>query len=310
MPKVTIEARRLFRFAEVIGERRLITATVGPDLTPILLSLEGEPDYQIEASPDQPRFPKKRADRPNNFRIHHRVAEDVWTELDLPETVENYHAVQPLRDEEWLLVRGRSEGDRDENAHVYDAFGRLLRSFPAGDGVQDVQSTRGGDIWISYFDEGIFGDTKLGQAGLARLDRSGVCSFEFNDQPVGVWEISDCYALNVASDREVWLCYYTDFPLVRLMDGKVDAAWTEGPVKGSPAFAVRADRTLFAGGYEERDKLVLTRLGDRAGVKLTVTDEAGLRLKGFRTFARRDRLFLQTEDTLHVVEVPNWSLAG
>lgn len=43
-PKRTIEARRLFEFAEIIGDRHLIQATVGPDLDPVLLTLEREPD--------------------------------------------------------------------------------------------------------------------------------------------------------------------------------------------------------------------------------------------------------------------------
>jgi len=301
----TIKARRLFRFADVVGGRRLITATVGPDVAPILLTLEGEPDYRIETSPDQPSFPRKRAGQPNRFRIHHRVAEDVWTELDLPETVENYHFVQPLGDGEWLLVRGRADDDRDDNAHVHDADGRLLRSFHAGDGAEDVYVTVDGQVWISYFDEGVYSGVKLGQAGLVRLDRSGVCSLKFNEQAVGVPTIDDCYALNVASDREVWICYYMDFPLVRLLDSKVNAVWPSAVVGGSNAFAVRAGLVLYVGAYNRRNDLYVARIGDRRGTKLAVVDDEGRPLKWVHSFARRDRLFLQAEDSLHVVEVPD-----
>jgi hypothetical protein len=38
-PRTTIDARRLFDFCEVIGDRHLITATVGPNLDPVVLSL-------------------------------------------------------------------------------------------------------------------------------------------------------------------------------------------------------------------------------------------------------------------------------
>jgi hypothetical protein len=300
----TIEARPLFEFANVIDNRHLVAASVGPNLDPLLLTLDEKPDYRIETSPDQPSFPKKRAGRPNRFRIHHQVADEVWTTLDLPETDENYHAVQPLGEEKWLLVRGRADGDGDRNAHVHDIKGRHVRSFPAEDGIQDVQVTRGGDIWVSYFDEGLFGGTRLGHAGLARLDESGNCSFEFNSTAVGVPDIVDCYALNVASDHDVLLYYYTDFPLVRLLDGKVDRVWSKVPVKGSSAFAVRADMVLFVGGYEKHNELVLARFGDRRGTTLAVTDDGGRPLGRFSAFGRRDRLFLQTEDALHLVEVP------
>ena len=233
-PRMTLETRRLFRFAEVIGNRHLIRVTVGPDFHPVILSLERDPNDRLKIAGGN--VPKSRAGQPNCYRIHHRVAEELWLTLDLSETLETFHAIQPLGDVEWLLVRGRADNDGDRNAHVYDASGGHSRSFHAGDGVQDVQATRGGEVWVSYFDEGVFGSTVLGQSGLVRLDGSGNCSFEFNRLAGGgLPDIADCYALNVASDQEVWLCYYTDFPLVRLVDGKVDDLWLRFPVQARRA---------------------------------------------------------------------------
>ncbi len=299
----TIEARRLFGFTEVVGDRYLVAATVGPELDPVLLTLEQEPSYRAGAW--------GWAVRPNRLRIHHRVDDGAWTALDLPETEENYHAVQPLGDGGWLLVRLRAEDDRDENAHVYDSAGRHLRSFHAGDGIRDVQATRGGDIWVSYFDEGVFSGMGLGGSGLVRLDVRGGCTLRFPGFYGGVPpDIVDCYALNVVSDREAWLYYYTDFPLVRLVDGRVDGVWPDAPVKGSPAFAVGADVVLFAGGYDCPDSLILARLGHECGLELIATDEAGRPLEGFSAIGRRDRLFLWTEEALLVVEVPDRSPGG
>ncbi len=221
-PRTTIEARRLFDFSDVIGSRHLIACTVGPNLDPVVLSLEQAPDYRME-SPGQVSYPKKRADSPNRFRIHNLVTDDVWKTIDLPETVENFHAVQPLGEYQWLLVRGRADNEEDRNAHIYEGSGQHVRSFHAGDGIQEVQTTNDGRIWVSYFDEGVFGSTKLGRSGLVCLDNRGRCTFDY-ETLVGddVPSIADCYALNVCSDREVWLCYYTDFPLVRLLDDKPD----------------------------------------------------------------------------------------
>lgn len=304
-PQRTIEARRLLEFAGTVGGGHLIQATVGPNLDPVLLTLEREPDYRVEA-PGWASFPKLRAGRPNRFRIHHMVADGVWTTLDLPETDENYHAVQPLGVEGWLLVRGRADDEHDENAHVYDADARPLRSFHAGDGIQDVQATADGQIWVSYFDEGVFSGMSLGRSGLVRLDAQGECEFRFPGDHGGMLPgIVDCYALNVASNREVWLYYYTDFPLVKLVDGKVESVWSGVPVKGSPAFAIRAGMAIFVGGYEDHERLVLMRRGDKRGMKLAIRDECGAPLEGFSAFGRRDRLFLQTETALHAVEVPD-----
>ncbi len=303
-PRRSIEAKRLFGLSEVIGDRHLISVTVGPNLDPVVLSLEQDPDYRTE-SPGWASFAKKRADQPNRFRLHHQVAADSWRAIDLPETVENYHAAQPLGQDEWLLVRGRVDGDDDRNAHVYNASGRHLRSFPAGDGIQDVQTTSGGKIWVSYFDEGVFGSTKLGGAGLVCLDDRGHCVFRFTDVlGSGVPDICDCYALNVVSDLEVWLCYYMDFPLVKLVDGKVEGFWPRTPVKGSSGFAVEGESILFAGGYKDKTDLFLVRPGEKRALKLDPTDEVGQHLGRFSAFGRGNRLFLQTEVALFVVDGP------
>ena len=297
-----VVARRLFALPEVVVGRHLINVTVGPDLDPVVLTLEQPPDYRTE-SPGWASFPKKRADRPNRFRIHHQAG-GMWRATDLPETVENFHQVQPLGVDEWLVVRGRAEGDDDRNAHVYDAVGRHLRSFHAGDGIQDVQATGGGEVWVSYFDEGVFGSTKLGGAGLVCLDGRGHCVFRFTDVlGGGVPDICDCYVLNVVSGGEVWLCYYTDFPLVRLVDGKVEGFWPRVPVGGSPGIAVDGDMALFAGGYRDKESLYLVRPGEKRVLKVEPTDEDGQRLKKFTAFGRGSRLFLQTEVALHAVDV-------
>lgn len=298
-----VVASRLYEFAQVIGERCLISASVGPYLDPVILSLEQDPDYRTE-SPGWASFAKKRADRPNRFRIHH-LSSGAWRTIDLPEIDENYHSVQPLGPEEWLLVRGRSDDDEDRNAHVYDASGRHLRSFPAGDGIQDVQTTPDGRIWVSYFDEGVFGGTKLGGMGLVCLDGRGHCSFRFTDiLDDGLPGICDCYALNVVSDREVWLCYYTDFPLVKLLDNKVDGIWPRFPVGGSPGFAVDGELTLFAGGYSRKGNLYLVRPGERNATELTPVSEDGRQVGRFAASGRQNRLFLQTEEALLFVDVP------
>jgi hypothetical protein len=203
-----------------------------------VLSLDAPPDYRRTA-PSGASFAKLRADHVNCYRIdHHRSGE--WSSLTLNPTKENFHCVQPLNESNWLLVRGRADGNSDRNAHVYGSDGTYLRSFHAGDGIEDAQATEEGRIWVSYFDEGVFGDTALGQAGLGCLDSSGRVSFRFNElaSTGTVPDVADCYALNVCSNREAWLYYYTDFPLVRLVDGQVANLWAGISVKGSHAFAI------------------------------------------------------------------------
>jgi hypothetical protein len=293
-------AERLLDLAEVLEGRHLIAVSAGPNLDPVLLSLEQPPDYRTETPHGS--FAKHRAATPNRFRVHYRAGEQ-WCFLDLPPTAENYHAVQPLPEGCWLLVRGRAAGGADRNARVYEADGMSGPAFHAGDGIADVQASERGRVWVSYFDEGVFGDDPLSQSGLVCFDQDGTAVFRLGDLPDPVLKsMADCYALNVCSDREAWLYFYTDFPLVRLLDGKVVGSWRM-PVAGSHGFTVNGDRVLLAGSYGRKGSLFLVHLGQSRVVELTPVGERGRPLRKFRAFGRRDRLFLATDDALYVVDM-------
>jgi hypothetical protein len=297
--KKRVLAQKLLEFAAVIDDRHLIAVTVGPSLDPILLSLGKARDYRI--STGRGSFPKRKAAKPNGFRVHHLAGED-WVSIDLTETSENYHEVQPLP-EGWLLVRGRADDEQDANAHVYGSDGSWLRSFHAGDGIEDVQATERGNVWVSYFDEGVFGNTPLGQSGLACFDAGGEPVFRLTDLADSVLKsMADCYALNVCSDREVWLYFYTEFPLVRLLDGIVAAHWMM-PISGSHGFAVEADRVLLGGSYDEKETLCLGQLDKLAFEPVTPMTDAGQPLRQFRAFGRGQRLYLATAEGLYVVDL-------
>ncbi len=289
-------AQRVVSFCDVTEDRHVITVTVGPSLEPIILSLRQSPDYRREAG--WASFPKQTANHLNEFRIHYSVGDD-WFFIDLAPTNENYHSVQPLGTDEWLLVRGRSQSEQDRNAHVYGFDGNVRRSFPAGDGIQDVQVTRDSQIWISFFDEGVFSDVKIGQSGLICLDEHGRKLRDFEMIAGTTGSIADCYALNVCSNQDTWLYYYTDFPLVKLTGGRLAEFWRDIPVSGSSAFAVgRKNNVLFAGGYHEREALIEVHLPTMKKRRLEPVDEEGTRIKQFSAFGRSNYLYLVTEESL------------
>ncbi len=226
-----VQATRVVDLEEVTRSRHVITVTAGPENDLVMLSLDAPTDYRMTA-PSGCSFAKLRADRPNHFRIDHFRGGE-WRSCSLPSTKENFHNIQPLGEGGWLLVRGRAKGEGDRNAHVYSLDGTLCRSFPVGDAVADVQTTVRGDCWVSYFDE-----APLEQGGRACFDPQGKQVFRFSDLDPPAPFILDCYAFNVCSEREVWACYYTDFPLVRLVGRKVARIWPKIGVSGSHAFAV------------------------------------------------------------------------
>ncbi len=298
-----VQVSQVFDTEKVASARYVVRVAVGPHADLVVLSLDAPPDYRRTA-PSGATFAKLRADHMNCYRIDY-FRSGEWSSQALTPTNENFHFVQPLGEPGWLLVRGRANGNSDKNAHVYGRDGRCLRSFHAGDGIEDIQVTEEGRIWVSYFDEGVFGDTALGQAGLVCLDSSGQLGFQFNElASVGaVPDIADCYALNVCSNREAWLYYYTDFPLVRLVDGQVAGLWTGIGVKGSHAFAVSEKHILFAGGYSKRNRLFLVDLATSKVKERIPVDEKDQVIESFAAFGRGNRLWLQAGSALFVVDL-------
>jgi len=134
---------------------------------------------------------------------------------------------------------------------VYGPDGKLRRQFVLGDGINGVQTTNEGMIWVSYCDEGVFGnfgwEKPLGAAGLLCFDCAGHIVWEFQP-PDGVDAIADCYAFNVCGDT-VWTCYYTDFPLVRIDSRNQVRAWKNN-VGGASALAVHASTFSSGAGME------------------------------------------------------------
>lgn len=80
-----------------------------------------------------------------------------------------------------LIVQGRCVKDGaniEKNARHYCVDGTLLNEFTFGDGIADVQIDETDTIWVSYFDEGVFGnfgwdEAPLGIDGLIAFNRLG-----------------------------------------------------------------------------------------------------------------------------------------
>ncbi|MES2462204.1 MAG: hypothetical protein V4671_16585, partial [Armatimonadota bacterium] len=240
-----------------------------------------------------------------------------WTpngirETDLEETYRNYHLVETLGEDRWLLVCARAADDRENNAFIYDSSGNRVHSFAVGDGVEDVQAAQDEySIWVSYFDEGVYSGGILGAEGVVCFTADGVPAFRYRSEvveraPHFAPSIDDCYAMNVGEDGDVWLYYYTDFPLVRLHQKQIKAVWANTFVSGSHAFAVSDDRVLFSGSYHEKDQLHLLHLysGTTESETIVPVDEDGNPIvSADRIFARGSRLYLLRQNDLFVLDL-------
>jgi hypothetical protein len=218
---------------------------------------------------------------------------------------------QPLGDN-WLLVNDRVENDTTHNAFLYHEQDGMIRSFPMGDGIEDVQTTEKGDIWVSYFDEGVFGDT-MGESGLLCFDKNGNQIFDFakfTESPITkeIPFIDDCYALNVCSDETLYLYYYSDFPVVALHNKTnfelfQDKAFHTSPIRGSHAFAVWEDYILFGHGYKGKGKLYLFSKIDRKVQTYIPVDEENRVIPHDYAIGRAHKLLLVCKNDIYEVDM-------
>ncbi len=218
-------------------------------------------------------FAKTMPEQAQTYRVVGLLDSQVVLDVLIEGEFFNIHHVQPLEDQ-LLLACGRSwyknANDFEKNGRVYTLDGLFTREILLGDGIESIQVTSKGMIWTSYFDEGIFGnygwDKPVGASGLVARDALGEILYEF--QPTaGLDSICDCYALNVASDDDVWLYYYTEFPLVHVHRNQIKSVWNM-PLRGSHAFAISGSHALFHVKYKDRHTFQLFFLEPQGKVKL------------------------------------------
>lgn len=191
--------------------------------------------------------------------------------------------VQPLPNGRVLVAGARcrwSSTGVAPNAFVLDQTGQVVASAVFGDGIEHLATTPSGQSWVGYFDEGVFGNLgwggpgpePIGVTGLVRFDENLDLAWEFpDDTPFDT--IDDCYALNVAGE-DAWACYYSDFPVVRVADGKV-AGWTT-EAEGPKALVVDGYRCALVGGYGDGWPVVVGTLSHDG--EFTVVRETALAL--------------------------------
>lgn len=294
-----------------VGNGELIAFNVGPDGAAYLVTALGPLDYRTERRGAS--FAKTVPDKSQSYRVVGLSAAQSVLDLIIEHERFNIHDIQPLINE-LLLICGRSHfkgpNDFEKNGRVYTREGRFVREILLGDGIQTIQATQTGVIWTSFFDEGIFGNygwtVPIGAAGLVAWDVNGDKLYDFEPDG-GLESICDCYALNVASQDDVWLYYYTEFPLVHLHRQQIKSFWMI-PVEGSDAFAVSRDTALFRGGYDDHDTYHLFSI-DRGGeAELTGTvelrDPQGGKIIADRVVGRGNAIYLISSYSLYRIDVP------
>jgi len=169
-------------------------------------------------------------------------------------------------DGRWLVVASRTTGK--PNARILTPDGQVLARFMLGDGIEHVGVDQRDQIWVGWFDEGIFGNDDWRVPGEKWPPSSrgvGLFSADGNYQelstlPDKVRDIADCYALNILGRGGAWVCPYTDFLLLHFKPG-CWVRWWSNELAGPTALAVFDGHALLAGGYgADADRLALVTL--------------------------------------------------
>jgi hypothetical protein len=128
-------------------------------------------------------------------------------EIYLSDMTATFPKIEVPPDNKIIIVASRCrrhrDGSNELNAKIYNSDGKQEQEFLLGDGISHVQADNKGNIWVGYFDEGVYGnfgwqyaDGPFGVAGLSCFSQSGQKMWDF-EPPEGFDSISDCYALNV-----------------------------------------------------------------------------------------------------------------
>jgi hypothetical protein len=188
-----------------------------------------------------------------------------------------YRFVQPLADG-FVLAAARCRWRKDgpeTNALVLDGDGHVRARLTLGDGIADLRVAPDGTLWVSYFDEGVFGNRgwngpgpePFGATGLNAFSATGERRFAYRPEAASTDAICDCYALNVGADGDAWIYFYDEFPIVRVHGARYHVWHTN--VSGAAALAVHGKRALLLGDYDRRDRARLLELGARGSATVT-----------------------------------------
>lgn len=260
-------------------------------------------------------FPKSRFDAPVDYAVA------AWEGRQMRSTVVRGELlvaslVQPHP--EGLLIAGARcsfRGSRaEQNALVADWSGSVVRRLTLGDGIEDVRVTPDGTIWVSYFDEGVFGNRgwghpgppPIGAPGLVAFGKDGKIKRTYDAGEAKTDDICDAYALNVVGDDDVWIYFYTDFPVVHVARRRY-RVWNP-EVGGARALAVHDRRLLLLGDYDDPDVVRIFDLEDDGRTRLrrtqSLVDEQGRSLSGARCVGRGKYLYVLRGST--VLCVSDW----
>jgi hypothetical protein len=242
MPELKHLIERLL-FSSVPADWQLCAVSVDWEGEPLVLFQEGKPPRPKPEHGMDATLRWLNAPPTKHHLIHWRNEGIEQVTFENPTGLLVTTHVQPIGDG-WLVAEGRGG-----LARVFNNRADLDRTLDLGDAIEHVNTTPDGNIWVSYFDEGVYGNG-IGTNGLVCFDPRGTPIFQYLDfaKQHGLPFISDCYTLNVTGSS-AYVSYYTDFPLVCIRDFRLHRVWND--FGANKAIAIRANEFVTFPAYNK-----------------------------------------------------------
>jgi hypothetical protein len=176
--------------------------------------------------------------------------------------------IRRLDGETFFIADSRTQ--KSDNGYIFNFNGKLIKSFLAGDGIEDIIVHRN-KIVITYFDEGIYGNNEPSTDGLAVFNFEGQQEFGVNSS-AGNMVIDDCYCICKHQINSVLFYAYSALKVfaLNLDTFKIECFETPIDFLGASAMSSTADKIIFHSSYQDkrsfflwdRNKKEVTKFGD------------------------------------------------
>ncbi|MFC0187079.1 hypothetical protein ACFFJY_02210 [Fictibacillus aquaticus] len=196
--------------------------------------------------------------RKNRRRVFYKNSEALTLTTKI-----SFSKVRWLTENTILLAETLADNDRP-NIHIVSLEAGLLSSFHGGDCIRDVLVTADG-IWISYFDQGVYGEG-ISTNGLVLFSQNGEVLYRYRHDNHNRVIIDDCYAICPGENGDIWLFPYYDFPLVSLhyRKNKTAVIETAEQLHGATAIAVYKQQAYFHGPYDSQNAIISAPLDEQS----------------------------------------------
>jgi len=244
---------------------------------------------------DNGMFFKIVPDKPQNYELITLINTTIKSYYLKSQSI-NYTSAFQINGNSFLFACGRShyknKNDYDKNCKIFDQNGKKIREFCIGDGIQEIQTNKNSEIWVSYF--------PIGKSGLICFDINGNICYEYKPMNDNLF-ISDCYALNVFSENEVYIYFYTEFFLLKILNKQIDRYW-KFPIIGSDTIVISGNKVLSDGGYDKRQDFILFEVNKKIKKlkKYRFITEKGELLSSV-CHSQKDKLFFWNDNKLYSV---------